>query len=175
MAKPPKVYTRLARPCVNFGAYSSLWIGKEHILQVAASGYNERYQRFYFEDIQAFIVGASNRRLGWNLFWGGLALIPGLYLLSLLLNGETPVVSAILFGIAIVFLVWNTALGPGCRVHLISKVQTVRLHALSRRRKAERVLERLRPLIEAAQAGLAPAPPASPAPESTPAETPPSS
>jgi hypothetical protein len=154
MARPPKLYSRLARPAVSIGSYSSLWLAPDHVLQVNSTGYNERYQRFFFSDIQAFAIGRSNRLLYWNFFWGVVAAIPAIRIGVVLRDGDTPIASSIAFAVAATFLIWNNALGPTCRVHVVSRVQTVRLHALSRRRKAARMIGRVQPLIEAAQADL---------------------
>ena len=50
---------------------------------------------------------------------------------------------------------WNQLLGPGCTLHNVTGVQTARLEAVVRWRRAEKLLARLQPLIEAAQQDLA--------------------
>ncbi len=154
MAKAPSLYTRLTRSPVNLGVYRSLWLGPDHILQVESTGYTESYQRFGFSDIQAFFIAGSNRRTWWNVIWGIWILITGIFFLAAITSHEVPAVSSVFLAIGIGFVVWNNALGKSCRVYVVTKVQTVQLGALARRRKAQRILGRLQPMIEAAQAGL---------------------
>ena len=142
MSKAPPFYTRLSRSPVNLGVYKSLWLGPDHILQVESTGYSESYQRFRFADIQAFFIAGSNRRTWWNLIWGTWTLIAGIFFLSAITSDEVPAVSAVFLAIGIGFLIGNNALGPGCRVFLVTKVQTVQLGALARRRKAASPTER---------------------------------
>jgi hypothetical protein len=170
MAKAPKVYTRLTRSPVSLFSYKSLWLAADHIMQVDSSGYSESYQRFQFLDIQGFFIRDSARRIYWNLFWGMIALTAGLAFIGGVINGDLGVSPVFLF-IATVFLIWNNALGVSCRVYLVTRVQTVALGSLVRKRKARKVLGRLQPLIEAAQSGLikAASPAAAPAPENSPA------
>jgi hypothetical protein len=154
MAKAPRLYTRLTRSPVNPGSYKSLWLAGDHLMQVDSNGYTEEYQRFQFSDIQGFFITPSSRRLYWSLFWGVILLIAGLALIGAALNAEVPGASLVFTVISLGFLIWNIALGASCRVFLVTRVQTVPLGALGRRRKANRVLGRIQPLIEAAQAGL---------------------
>lgn len=154
MAKAPKLYTRIARPVPSLGTYTSLWLAADHVMQVESTGYNERYQRFQFGDIQGFFVMGSSRRFYWSCVWWVFTLIPGITFGRALWEEETPVFSAVFLILALTFLIWNYALGPACKVRLVTKVQTVPLGALVRRRKALKVLGRLQALIEAAQSDL---------------------
>jgi hypothetical protein len=154
MANVSKLYTRLTRSPLQIGTYKSLWLAADHFMQVDSSGYSESYQRFQFADVQGFFIANSNRRLYWNLFWIIWAIIAGLPFFFALTEGEMPGASMVFLGIAVVFLLWNNALGPSCRVYLVTKVQTLHLAGVARRRKADKVLGRLQPLIESAQSSL---------------------
>src|SRR6266853_1047397 len=65
---PEKEYQRLtrARPRSRFAVVSSgsssLWLGKDHVLCIDTSGYNESYKRFYFRDIQALVIRKTERQ-----------------------------------------------------------------------------------------------------------------
>ena len=125
---------------------------------VRATGYSEQYQRFQLSDIQALVVNPSHRRQNWGIAWGVILFIALIPFVVSFLHYETPIVSSIVLAVAVVFLLINHLLGPTCRVFLVTQVQTVRL-PMVRRRRADKVVARLRPLIEAAQADLlAPAP-----------------
>jgi len=49
------------------------------------------------------------------------------------------------------FLIWNHLLGTGCKVVVVSAVQQAVFSSLCRLPKTRRVLDELKPLIEAAQ------------------------
>lgn len=153
MAKAPRSYQRLTRTQAGLGRYSSLWLGTDHILLVQSTGYREEYQRIQLGDIQAILVSASDRRRNWAIVWcvkGGIALLP---LITSLFQSEIPIRSIFVLGLAAGLLLINHFLGPTCRVSAVTRVQTIRF-PLVRRRKADKVLARLQPLIEAAQADL---------------------
>jgi hypothetical protein len=154
MAKAPKLYTRLTRSPLQIGTYKSLWLAEDHFMQVESSGYSESYQRFQFSDVQGFFIQASNRRLYWNLFWSLWALVAVIPFIFALVEEEMPGASLVFLIIATAFLLWNNLLGPSCRVYLVTKVQTLHLAGVARRRKANSVLGRLQPLIERAQSSL---------------------
>ena len=101
---------------------------------------------------------ASERRQSWRNALGVLGLILGIVAVVALVNGEPPIFSGIFLGFTLGGVVWNELLGPGCHTYVVTGVQTARLPSLVRMKKARRVLGRLQPLIEAAQADLVAAP-----------------
>ena len=168
---PEKEYQRLARPrsrsefAVAFISRSSLWLGKDHLLCVEASGYTETYKRFHFRDIQAITFMATKRRAIWNWIWGVPTTISLVLLLaSLPYTGSAGpnsnlgeiVFFACLTAIFAAALLINSFLGPSCICHLRTAVQMEELSSLNRLRRARKVLNRVRPLIAAAQGELAP-------------------
>jgi hypothetical protein len=173
MAKTARYYQRLTRSRAGLGTYTSLWLGPDHLLLVTSSGYSESYQRFYFRDIQCLVIGESPRFALFNAILGCILLFCAIPALILAGTGSgvspwilLPVVPTVLF------LIYNLALGPTCRVTLMTGVQTLRLRPLSRRRRARKVIARLAPLVEAAQAALVP-PPLTPPPPAMAAPLPP--
>ena len=154
MPKTPPMYQRLTRRTASISSYRNLWLAADHILILTSNGYTEEYQRLRLRDIKGFFVVASGRRTYWSLPWGALALISGLTLFSGLWTHETPVISIIFFGLAVIALGWNYLLGGGCRTYVVTGVQTALLPSLVRRPKTRKVLDRLGPLIVAAQADL---------------------
>lgn len=153
MAKPKFFgpYRRLAPVRMHLGGYSSLWLAKDYVMAVQSSGYSDKYSRFYLRDIQGFMVEDSERRFYWGVVLGLLG--AGFVLTSLLVRAHWAYTLTwlLLFGIP---LVWNHVKGPGCKLYIITQVQTTRLKAISRRARCEELIEFLRPLIEEAQAGL---------------------
>ncbi len=165
---PKKEYHRLTRARSRSGfnivsaSRSSLWRGGDHLLCIDSSGYTESYKRFYYRDIQAITIVATKRRVVWN--W--ILAIPTILCLALLFSALSfrnywedgivivYTVSALLFGVPLLI---NLVRGPTCTCYLRTAVQTEELPSLSRVRRARKALDRLRPLIAAAQ-GNPPAP-----------------
>ncbi|PTY08246.1 hypothetical protein DB347_01285 [Opitutaceae bacterium EW11] len=153
MAAKERIYIRLSRPVAGLASYSSLWQGPDHLLLATSTGYREQYQRFQFGDIQSFLITPSSRRTVWTVV---LSVLSGLIALGTLVRwarGGSPIVSLVLLAVFLVPLVINLLRGPTCNVTLMTRIRTVKL-PIRRRRKAEDVLGRLTPLIEAAQADL---------------------
>src|SRR4029078_13353826 len=76
---PEKEYKRLTRalPRAKFAVVSSgnssLWLGKDHLLCIDTNGYTENYKRFYFRDIQAFVIRKTDRYKWWGIVTGVMA------------------------------------------------------------------------------------------------------
>jgi hypothetical protein len=143
-------YIRLPGRGRTMSGTSRLYLGNDHILMAQSVGYSESYKRFFFADIQAIIVRKTIAGMVWNGVWGLIAMF--FMVLAISVN-ETPA-SYVLGGIAAFFvlaLLINTALGPMCVCHVRTAVQTERLTAISRLRTANKLIERIRPLIVAAQ------------------------
>jgi hypothetical protein len=169
MDSAPEIrYKRLTRSgarggfAVAFQSRTALWLGPDHLLSVDSSGYTESYKRFYFRDIQAFVVRKTKRYQVLNI-------IVGIVLLALLLltvaivpktasawTSEGPaasIVLGIIIGLFFVFLMLNLIAGPTCKTFLRTAVQIEELPPLSRVRKTQHVLKKIHPLIVAAQGG----------------------
>lgn len=134
---------------------ASLWLGEDHVLCVESGGYAESYKRFYFRDIQAITTRRTNTRSVWNWVYGvmsGLLFLIGLSLISSD-NTAAGIVFFSLFVLCIVGLGVNTSLGPTCACQIRTAVQT-ELLPLPRIRNARKFLDRVRPLITAAQGQL---------------------
>ena len=140
--------------------FSSLWLGKDHLLSVNSNGYSEEYKRFYFCDIQALTLVACRRRIIWNWVLGVLTVICvagwsfGLH--SSFVDAAGLIWAMIVTSIFALPLFINNLLGRTCTCHLRTAVQTEELPSLSRVRRVRAVLKRIRPLIVAAQGQIAP-------------------
>lgn len=133
-----------------------LWLGDDHLLQVESmGGYSESYKRFYFRDIQAIYVHKTNTWLIVNVILG---LFTGFSLFWTLLVHETAgvITLGVITGVFAFFLALNALRGPTCLCHLKTAVHLEELPSLRRRRNAEKVLARIKPLIESAQGSAAP-------------------
>lgn len=131
----------------------SLWLGPDHLLSIDSASYSEEYKRFYFRDIQAFFICPNGRMAIWN---GVLASLLIMHILVLAWLGASATFVTIVAVILAIPLVINNLSGPACKVYLRTAVQVEELPALSRIRRAHRVLEKIRPLIAAVQGPLTP-------------------
>ena len=136
-------------------ARSSLWLAKDHLLCIDTTGYTETYKRFYLRDVQALVLRRTSRLLVTGVVLG---VIICLLILAAILPKD--LVAAYIFGslaaLVLLVLVVHLARGPTCVCHLRTAVQTEELPSLNRLWRARKVLNRLRPLIAAAQGELAP-------------------
>ena len=152
-------YKRLTRArssgafAVAVASRTSLWLGADHLLYVNSSGYTETYKRFYFRDIQTFVLQKTQRANVVNIV---LTILFSLSLLPALVGGQGTGWKIFLFvlaGIFTIFLLVNLLQGQTCRCFLRTAVQTEQLPPLNRIRRAQKVFALLRPLIAAAQGG----------------------
>lgn len=150
MAKEPKVYQRLPGVGARGLQRVRLWQGPDHLLFVASSALGERYKRFYFANIQAIVIRKTAGWLGWSIV---LLVSSGLFGLGAFGNQPDPgrSVMVVLTGVFVLILIVHAALGPTCRCVIRTAVQTEELPSLKRLRDADKMLARIRPLIESAQ------------------------
>jgi len=131
-----------------------LWLGADHLLAVDYTIASEEYRRFYFRDIEAFIIRRTAHRQVWN--WILLALIlltAGPFLIAWRSQGNGGFLVAALSIAAFwaIFLLINSLRGVTCQTHIRTAVQLEQLPSLGRLPVARKVLARLQPLILAAQ------------------------
>jgi hypothetical protein len=129
----------------------SLWLGDDHLLSIDSASYTEDYKRFYFRDIQAFLIWPTARRAIWN---GILAALLIMHLLVFAWIGASVTILIITAVVLTIPLVINNFLGSACKVYLRTAVQIEELPSLGRIRRAHRVLDRIRPFITAVQGTL---------------------
>ncbi|HEX9047615.1 MAG TPA: hypothetical protein VF988_11355 [Verrucomicrobiae bacterium] len=162
---PNSTYERLTREhtprqfAVAVASRSSLWLGEDHLLLVDCSGATETYKRFYFRDIQAITIRKTNGRAIWNRIFAGIlcffAVVFFMIMLAANWNTVSITVAAIfLTGFALPLL-GNNLLGSMCACQIRTAVQIEDVPSLTRLARARKVLDRVRPLIVAAQGQLA--------------------
>jgi hypothetical protein len=150
MAKTYGPYTRVTRARRLPMGYAQLWRAEDYLMQVLSTGFTETYQRFYWRDVQGIFVVPTRRRR--NVFL--LLLIPALLFVLIAALAQSWWPMMICCGLLLPIQVWNALKGTGADLYLVTRVQVKKLESLSRRRVVLRVLEELRPLINAAQADL---------------------
>jgi hypothetical protein len=152
-AKPP-IYRRLPARSFGFFQNTSLWLGADHLLFVRIVPGGESYRRFFFSDIQAFIIRRTAFRLWANAVFLALAALNLLPLFALAADdAEMHPVAYFALGSAVwlALAIANTLRGPACQTCVQTAVQTVRVGALGRVRTTNRVLDMLRPRLLGAQ------------------------
>ncbi len=139
-------------------AIHTAWAGGTHLLAVETIWAGERRRRFYYRDIQGFLIQPTKFRRTMNLISG-----IGFGLLALLLFAlgatDSPRSGAITALLALVpggaILLVNSLRGPGARLTVVTAVQSHELPSVRRRRQADELLRLLDPELRLAQAGLA--------------------
>ena len=150
MAKKPRVYQRLPGVGSRGSQRVRLWQGPDHLLFVASSALGERYKRFYFADIQAIVIRKTAGWLGWAIVLLAATGISGL-IAAEVSEADGRIVMLSIAGVFFLLLIVHAALGPTCRSVIRTAVQTEELPSLKRVRNTDKVLARIRPLIESAQ------------------------
>jgi hypothetical protein len=152
MAKAPKEYRKLPGRGATLTHYVRLYAGADHLLQVASTGFTESYKRFYYRDVQAITLRKTYVGKAANALLGATVTVLGVP--ALFTSTPVTIVLASLAGFFAIGLGANIALGATCICQIRTAVQQEKLASLSRLRRARRALERLKPLITAAQGEL---------------------
>lgn len=134
---------------------STLLLGSDHILKVESTIFSEDYKRFFFRDIQSITIRTNRRLQLWNVVLVGLlalTLAEGFFDTS---TWNAWAITMVIMGsISAMLLVVNNVFGTSCDVLIQTAVQNDILTPLSRVKRANKALERLRPLITQAQGQL---------------------
>jgi Flp pilus assembly protein TadB len=134
--------------------HHSLWRSSDHLLQIYARWGVEDYKRFYFSDIQAIITRKTGAGRIQNIVMGGLA---GLFCVFAATSGGGWVLFNVITAVAmLLILMANVFRGPTCETHLLTAVQTEKLHSLHRLNTALKVMDQLRSIIERHQGHIDP-------------------
>ena len=152
---PPPTYRRLPGKKKGFiMGQHTLWRGRDHLLQISARWGTEDYKRYYFKDIQAIITRRTDVGKIQNFITGSLAGLFGLFAASATSGWVT--FNAIIAIVTLCILIINVIKGPTCETHLLTAVQTEKLHSLNRIKTAQAVMNQLKPIIQRFQGHLAP-------------------
>ena len=166
MARTPNPYTKLPgrglrRVAVAISATRCrLWLAADHLLAVDFTIASEDYRRFYFRDIEAFVIRRTARRQVWN--WVFLVLIlltAGPFSIGVAhrrASGGFLIAALSIAAFWLAFILINTLRGATCQTHIRTAVQFEQLPSLGRLPVARKVLARLQPLIVAAQGAATP-------------------
>lgn len=158
-------YEKLPGRTSHIVGVARLWVHPDHLLATTNYFGFERYQRYYFRDIQALLIRRTKGRLWWNLGFGACAAVCGLSGWGLWLAApeeaaslQSPLgVFASIFGTVAAFfllcLLINSLRGATCTLVAQTVTGAHSLPGTSRVRPARRVLARIAPRILEAQSG----------------------
>jgi hypothetical protein len=139
---------------------ASYWLGPDHLLIVSTSSYTESYRRFFFNDIQAIVCQHTGRAKAWSVALAASAIVSmGLSLAFYLRGGDAFVwmgFCLLAFLVTGGLLTINAVRGPSCVAHISTAVQTTPLPYIVRWRRAQKLVNELKPRIEASQNALSP-------------------
>ncbi|MDP6634224.1 MAG: hypothetical protein QGG42_04960 [Phycisphaerae bacterium] len=151
MAESTETYRRMPSTLVGtllrWFDRSTAWLGDDHVLLASRMLWFERYNRFYFADIQAITICRTQTGLVWNILLG---VGTGLIAFGGMLN-DFPLVSLIWLGIFALPLIMNVIQGPTCSCHIYTAVSARKLACFNRLDKAALFLQTVRPLVTAVQ------------------------
>jgi len=142
-------YIRLPGRGWTWSGPSRVWLGDDHVLLVRSRIFYENYRRLFFNDIQGVTVRRTDIGKMWNGLWALFALM--LTLLSLAFETVGMIVMLSLAAPFFIAFIVNIALGPTCTFHIRTAVQTERVPAINRVAAAKTFIDRIEPLIAAAQ------------------------
>jgi hypothetical protein len=149
-------YSKFTRQRGSIVSVDQFWAGEDHLLLVSSSFAVERYRRFYYQDIEAFIIRPTTARRTWSIIcafgvviFAGIALAAGRQAAPVDRTMVTVLcaIPALMFLIALIF---HLAMGPTCRTFLQMRTGLERIPTANRLRAALRMRDRLAALIGAA-------------------------
>lgn len=148
---PQFPYVQLPGTFRGFFRKASLWEGIDHILSVSGTRFNDEYRRFYYRDIQAFIVEKRPRAGSWG--WWCILLI------ALIVSGtvSTQTANALYFfaALLVVFLIrLEFTFRRSCRCSIQTAVSREFLPSLIRKKDADQAIQRLQMRVAAVQGDL---------------------
>jgi hypothetical protein len=132
----------------GFLSGASLWAADDHMLSVTSNRFREEYRRFYFRDIQAIVVTRCPR-YHFSTRWAAMA---ALLLIGCLFPVTRLGCSLALLAGAAVWWFLSAERSCVCRVHTAVSSET--LASVYRTWTAEKFLQQVEPLINAAQSDM---------------------
>jgi len=165
MSAAARTHRKLPGGGLTWSGRGSLWEGEDHLLEATTLLIAERYRRFFFHEIRAFVVQHSSVRSIWAWLQGAVGFICAIVACGTAWYGfSNPgedwhvqmYILAWMFGsvafLCFLMLAINLALGPSCRCSVLTSTGWQALAAPARLGPALRVQALVFPLIEAAQA-----------------------
>lgn len=147
------IYRRLTGKRRTLHLFTQLFLGPDHLLLVRSTRFEERYQRFYFKDIQAFVLTGLPARSWLQASLGVLAGAIFLLALTVVPNPAWRGMLGMLGVLPAAIALTDYLRGERCSMIIKTAVSNEPLPPVSRMSIARLVISRLKPLIEQAQQG----------------------
>lgn len=141
-------YSKLSGRAGSLMAHHQIWQGSDHLLVVKMVGCVEEYKRFYFNDIQAFMVVRSANYLAWALLLPFISIF--VFAIATTTGDGRPFVNGL--GIVLIIL-WLIHLlrGMTCKCWIQTGINKERLMMFKRVRGANKFWSRIKPDLVAVQ------------------------
>ena len=130
-----------------------MWEGVDHVLCVKGTRFNEEYRRFYYGDIQAFLVENRARAGSWG-WWTVLLVVLAISVTAAVENDPPRSWIALVVVSVVVLIRLEISLRRSCRCSIQTAVSREPLPSLFRRSAAAAAIGRLQTRITAEQGDL---------------------
>ena len=147
------IYRQLTGKRRKLHMFTQLFLGPDHLLLVLSSRFEERYQRFYFKDIQALVVTGLPSRTWLQASLGVLAGTAFLLALTVVPIAGWRALLGMIGVIPTAIALTDYLRGERCSMILKTAVSNEPLPPVSRMSVARLVISRLKPAIEQTQQG----------------------
>ena len=124
-------------------------MGQDHLLHIATGIFVEEYKRFYFRDIQSLTIHQSRSGTVANIVLAVLGV--GFGALSVAFNDLERIIAGIITLSLVIILAGNFIRGPACVCYIQTAVQKQKLRSISRIKKAQKIMDSLKPTILGSQ------------------------
>jgi hypothetical protein len=124
-------------------------MGQDHLLHIATGIFVEEYKRFYFRDIQSLTIHQSRSGTVANIVLAVLGV--GFGALTVAFNDLGRIIAGIITLALVINLMGNFMRGPACVCYIQTAVQKQRLRSISRVKKAQKIMDFLKPTILGSQ------------------------
>ncbi|MCD4819928.1 MAG: hypothetical protein K8S23_14690 [Candidatus Cloacimonetes bacterium] len=131
----------------------SLWLTNGYLLYIEVVFVTEKYKRYYPKDIKAIQYKKNSRFFIWNIVWGSILFLFGIFIL-ITLHSNAIIFWIIMFLLISIKLIHHLSLGKTCDFYIITEVSTEKIKAISHFRKVEKFIKLIVPLIFDAQKEL---------------------
>ncbi len=149
-----KEFRRIAKATSGMSEICTAWLFPDHLISVVTYGWHEQYRRFHFKDIRGISLNKTKSWIVTNVSAGVIAGIFALTAIVYTKDADTRplgILYAILFGVAITVILFNTLAGPTCTCTIHTRVSAHKVDAIKRFRKGRKFIDLVTPLIMNAQ------------------------
>lgn len=130
---------------VPFNSRNKVYASEDHLLSVEGTIATEEYKKIYFKDINGIVCRKTNNYMALNI---GTIIFMILGFLPIILGGSELFVITLFIVIPIgIILGINLLLGSSCETFFITDTGKIRIPALARYKRVDKVLKKIVPLV----------------------------